>query len=585
MLVAVTFLAVSIAFLDTIIKLLFSDGSNIAVETIKDSPFGFLQSLHKQIALIIAEKGKAAALGTSILIIVSMNVVGNGFKYLAQFFMNFVRTKVIEDIRHETFSKISKLQIAYFEGKRKGDIMTRLTSDLLLIESSIVITLESLIRDPITIIAFIFLMLKSSPQLTLIIFILLPVTAIIIAQIGKSLRKDSQKTQEKLSWLTSVIDEFTSGIRIIKAFNAENYINKIFGTYNKKYSYHSRMAQNKQRSIPLISESLGVVTMGIFLLIGGKMVIDGQLQQSLLFTFIFFFQQIMQPAKKISSAYSSIMKGIVSGERLFGLMDSPLLIKDKENPIAVTDFKSDISFEDVSFAYSKEKVLKNINFKIPKGKIYAIVGKSGSGKTTLVELILRFYDVSSGEITLDGTDIRDIKLFDLRNLNAIVTQDPILFNDNIHNNISFGIKSSKEDVIKAAKAANAHDFIMETENGYQTFIGDRGTLLSGGQRQRLSIARAILRNPPILLLDEATSSLDTSSENLVQDALNKLMKKRTSIVIAHRLSTIQNADKIIVLEKGEIVETGTHKKLISQEGAYKKLYDLQQLTSNKKGNE
>lgn len=580
--ISILLLASSVAFLDTIFKLLFSSESALTITQLQDSPFKFLKFFHEQIIQIIEnnQDNKLPALGFTLILVVGMNTLGNVLRFFGIYFMNYVRTKIIQDIRADTFYKITKLQIAYFEGKRKGDILTRMTSDLMQIESSVVVTLESIIRDPFTLGAFLYLMIAASYKLTLFIFILLPVSALIISLIGKSLRKDSYKTQEKLSWIMSIIDEFTTGIRIVKAFNAEKYIKEVFNKYNLEYSFYSRRQQNKQRSIPMISESLGVITMGVFLWIGGKLVFQGELQESLIITFVILFQQMMQPAKKLSSAYGNIMKGIASGDRLFKLKDSPILIKDIDNPVEFIEFRKEIRFDDVSFAYNTEKVLKNINLSIPKGKIFALVGPSGGGKSTMAELVLRFYDVLEGRILIDNHDIRDMKVYDLRQLIAIVTQEPILFNDTIFNNIAFGLKDIPEEkVINAAKAANAHDFILETNDGYRSFIGDRGLLLSGGQRQRLSIARAILKNPPILILDEATSALDTSSEKIVQDALYELMKNRTSIVIAHRLSTIQNADKIVVLDKGEIVQTGGHKELISQAGLYKKLYELQQLAT------
>ncbi len=581
MLAAISLVASSIAFLDTLVKLLFSSDNVQSIAKVKESPFDFLKVFNNFIIHVVETQGRKTALAYSIAMIVGMNVTGNFLKFLAQYFMNFIRTRVIEDIRKESFFKISKLQIAYFDGERKGDIVTRLTGDLTNIETSVVVTLESLIRDPVSIVIFLILMIKASLELTLVIFILLPLIAILISVIGRSLRKDSFKTQEKLSWMTSIIDEFASGLRVIKAFNAEDYINHVFSKYNSGYSRLSRKIQNKQRSIPLISESLGVITMGIFLYIGGQLVFNGKIQESLILTFVFFFQQIMQPARNLFNSYGNIMKGIASGERLFKLTDSRVTIKDIPEAIPVREFRNSIEYRNVWFAYNTEWVLKDINLEIKKGQVVAVVGKSGSGKTTLVELLMRFYDVVKGGIYLDGVDIRQLRLKDLRSLMAIVTQEPILFNDTIYNNITFGSPdASEEKVIEAARAAYAHDFIMATENGYNTVIGDRGTLLSGGQRQRLSIARAILRNPQILILDEATSSLDTASERMVQEAMEKLMKNRTSIVVAHRLSTIQNADKIIVLDEGTLVEEGTHLELIEKNGLYTQLYQLQQLSSS-----
>jgi ATP-binding cassette, subfamily B, bacterial MsbA len=578
---SVIFQAASIALLQPIINLIFSEKSLIDPANLKAFSIDFIQYFNYWLNDIILAHGKITALLSALAVIIIFNIIGNIFKFLASYHITYARTRLIEDLRKLTFHRISGLQIAYFEGERKGDIMTRLSSDLNQIENLVVISLESIIRDPVTVLAFVALMVSSSLKLTLFIFILLPVSAYIISTIARSLRKDSYVTQNTLSLIMSVIDEFTSGIRVIKAFNAENYVTTIFDGYNHKYSRYSRKVQNKQNLISPISETLGIITIGLFVWLGGQLVFKGNIQAASILTFVFFFQQIMKPAKNLTQVYSNIMRGTVSADRLFELMDAKITIKDKDNAVSVNEFKSDISFQKVNFAYNEEYVLKNIDIKIPKGKIYAVVGPSGSGKTTFAELILRFYEVHEGSITIDGNDIKHMKQADLRNMIAIVTQEPILFNDSIYENIRFGLENISEDqVLAAAKAANAHGFIMETEEGYQTNIGDRGGLLSGGQRQRLSIARAILRNPSILILDEATSALDTNSEQIVQEALTQLMKNRTSIVIAHRLSTIQNADKIIVMDKGEIVQFGSHSELIGLEGLYQHLYRLQQLAAN-----
>lgn len=580
--VSIIFLAISIALLQPIANLIFSEKSLISATSLKIFSFDFMFYFNNWLNGVILEHGKLTALLYSLAVIVACNIIGNFFKFFSSYYITFARTKLIEDVRKETFSKISGLQIAYFEGERKGDIMTRLSSDLTQIENLIVISLESIIRDPLTILAFVALMISSSLKLTLFIFILLPVSAYIISTIARSLRKDAYITQNILSYIMSVVDEFTSGIRVVKAFNGEKYVRNIFNGYNQQYSKYSRKVQNKQNMIQPISESLGVFTMGFFIWLGGQLVFNGNIQAASIITFVIFFQQIMKPAKNLTQSYSNIMRGVASADRLFELMDTNVTIKDKDNALEIGEFKTDISFNQVNFAYNQEYVLKNINITIPKGNIYAVVGPSGSGKTTFAELILRFYEVQEGSISIDGKDIRHIKQADLRNQIAIVTQEPILFNDTIFNNIRFGLDDiDEEHVIAAAKAANAHDFIMDTEEGYQTNIGDRGGLLSGGQRQRLSIARAILRNPSILILDEATSALDTNSEQIVQEALNQLMKNRTSIVIAHRLSTIQSADKIIVMDKGEIIQFGSHSELIDEkDGMYQHLYRLQQLATN-----
>ncbi|MBT3301194.1 MAG: ABC transporter ATP-binding protein [Bacteroidetes bacterium] len=580
MIIAVTLLALTISFLDSILKLLFSGDSVSTITSLQNSQFAFLTKLNNYLIDSLQEQSKTKALSVALTFIVGIFILSNLIRYISQLLMNSIRTKVIQNIRSDMFQKTQKLHIAHFEGERKGDIMSRFTADLLNIEQSIITTLESLVRDPYTIIIFIVLMISASPSLTLYIFILIPTMAIMVTFIGKSLKKNSLKSQEKLGWLSTVIDEFTSGVRVIKAFNAEEYMRSVFGKHNNDYRKQSKKVLNKSRAVPIISETLGIITVGVFLYFSGRLVFEGKLQHTLIMIFVIYFQQITQPAKKLSMVYTNIMKGVPSGERVFELIDQEILIKDSKNPISVNTFNSSIKLDNISFSYTAKPVLKNINIEIEKGKIIALVGQSGSGKTTMAELILRFYDVKSGQILIDGNDIREIKLFDLRNLMAVVNQEAILFNDTFFNNIAFGIKNAKEeDVIAAAKAANAHDFIMETENGYQTNIGERGGLLSGGQKQRISIARAIMKNPPILILDEATSALDTESEKIVQDAMYKLMENRTSIVIAHRLSTIQKADTIHVMDKGQIIESGTHADLITKNGVYKKLYELQQLES------
>jgi len=579
--ISVILLVSSIALVEPVINLVFKDEPISSMLRSKITNINILGFVTDEIVRKIQDNNgnKMPALMFAILLIVIINIVGNVFRYYSLFFMANVRIKVIRDLRRAVFARVSWLQIAYFEGERKGDIMTRLTNDIQEIENSIVVSFQTIIREPFTIIAFLSVMIVSSFQLTLLVFILLPIAAILITRIGKSLKRNSTRAQSMLSWIMSVIDEFTSGVRVVKAFRAEQYVNDVFNKYNNKYAAFARKQFHRINLIPVISESFGVITIGIFLWFGGRLVFNGHIEAATIVTFVFYFQQIISPAKNLTSAYSNIMKGIASGERVFILYDSPLLIKNPENPIPIKDFDHFIKYENVDFSYNTSLVLRNVCLEISKGKTIAIVGESGSGKTTLVELLFRFYDVKSGKITIDGIDIRDVTLTDLRGLMAIVTQEPILFNDTFFNNIAFGLENVKEeDVIAAAKAANAHDFIMEFPDGYQTNVGDRGGLMSGGQRQRISIARAILKNPPILVLDEATSSLDTVSEMIVQDAIINLMKNRTSIVIAHRISTIQSADKIVVLEKGQIAEMGTHSELITYNGIYHKLVNAQQLS-------
>ncbi len=522
--------------------------------------------------------GPKAALLFVTMVVVLLNLLGNFFKFLSNRYLGTIRTRVVEDLRSAVYTKLVNLDVAFVENQRKGDVISRVTSDVTEVENSVVITFESIIRDPMYVIYVLMKMIEISWQLTLFIFIVLPVSSILISRISKVLKRNAADTQNTYGYLMSIVDETLSGIRIIKAFNAESYITKIFDKSNQRYSRLTRIQWHKKALVPVFSESGMVFVVGLTLWYGGNKVYDGAMSAGALFTYLSMFFLLSRPAKSLSQAFGNIYKGLASAERIFSLMDSEVMIKESAVAIEKDSFEDKIELKNLSFAYISENVLEDLNITFNKGKIYALVGPSGSGKSTLAELILRFYDPTGGNIFIDGKDLRDIKLSSMRALTAVVTQEAILFNDTIYNNIAFGMPHvTQEEVVEAAKAANAHDFILDSENGYDTQIGDRGGLLSGGQRQRLSIARAILKNPPVLILDEATSALDTSSEKIVQDALYKLMANRTSIVIAHRLSTIQDADEIIVLDKGKIKERGTHQELLRMEGMYKSLYSMQQL--------
>lgn len=577
-LLAVITTSFAIALLDPVLSLLFS-GSN-AGDQLSSNQFNLdiKTYFNDFIAGYLEEGNRVDALGVAIATIVTINILGNILRYLSNLMMAYLRTKTLEDLRGYFFQKVNNLQVSYFEGERNGDLMARMTSDIYEVDKSIVVTFRSLIRDPFTILVFMGLMFAFSWKLTLFIFLVLPLSAGVITLITRSLKRDAFRTQDKLSHIMSAVEEFAGGIRVIKAFNGESYIQRIFGHYNSLYSRYARRQFYKQGLIKPFSETMGIITVGLILWFGGRLVFDGVINASGFITYIFYFQRIMQPAKSISSAFGNLNRGIASANRIFRVIDVPVTITEKPGAFPVHHFYDRIQFHSVSFAYTEEWVLKNINLNIRKGEVVALVGPSGSGKTTLAEMLPRFYDPTEGCITLDGYDLKDYQIHPLRSLIGLVTQDPILFNDTIYNNIAFGIKEAKpDDVAEAAKAANAHDFILEADHGYQTQIGDRGVLLSGGQRQRLSIARAILKNPPIMILDEATSALDTSSEKMVQDALQRLMRDRTSLVIAHRLSTIQEADQIVVLDQGEITEQGTHNRLLQQDGLYHSLYRMQQL--------
>ena len=526
-------------------------------------------------------RGKIYALVFICVLVVIMFFFKNLCRYLALYFLAPVRNKVVRDIRNEIYSKVLVLPLSYYSEERKGDIMSRMSNDVHEIEWSVMKSLEVVFRDPISVISFLITLVIMSPQLTLFVFILLPITGLLIGSIGKSLRRTSAQSKDILGRLISIIEETLSGLRIIKAFNAENFITERFHETNQDYTKTMiKMYRKIDLSSPM-SEFLGTCVMVVVMYFGGKLVLDSEptLSASVFITYIAIFSQVIPPARAFTDAYYNIQKGIASAERINKILDAELSITEIENPLSIKVFQKSIEYKNVSFAYSKGDsgyALRDVTLSIEKGKTIALVGQSGAGKSTLVDILPRFYDATQGEILIDGIPNTSYKISDLRGLMGNVTQESILFNDTIFNNIAFGLVHAKmEDVISAAKIANAHDFIIQMENGYESNIGDRGSKLSGGQKQRISIARAVLKNPPILILDEATSALDTESERLVQDALNKLMKNRTSLIIAHRLSTIMHADEIIVLHKGEIIERGNHSELIVKGGAYKKLCDMQ----------
>lgn len=501
-----------------------------------------------------------------------------GFAYLGAYEAVFIRNGVVRDIRHQIYHKMLRLALPFFSDERKGDIMARISGDVAEVENSIMSSLDMFLKNPVLIVVFLASMLIMSPTLTLFIFMVLPVAGFIIGRVGKSLKKVSREGQDKMGVILTIIEETLGGLRIIKAFNAENKMQNRFDNELSQYrSIMNRLMWRRELAHPM-SEFLGTILVVIVVWFGGTLILsqNSEISGPEFIAYLGIFYQIINPAKAFTNALYSIQKGLAAMDRIDMILLADVTIREKENALSVETLYNQIEYRNVSFAYNDKRVLKEVSVIIPKGSTVAIVGQSGSGKTTFVDLLPRFYDVQEGEILIDGKDIRDLKLHDLRGLMGNVNQEAILFNDSIFNNIAFGVENTTvEDVMAAAKVANAHNFIMETENGYDTMIGDRGSKLSGGQRQRLSIARAILKNPPILILDEATSSLDTESERLVQDALEKLMENRTSVVIAHRLSTIKNATFICVLHKGRIVETGTHDELLALNGRYTKLHQLQ----------
>lgn len=507
-----------------------------------------------------------------------MSFFSNLSNYLSQRILVSIRTKLMYNLRKSLFLKISKLHIGYFHEKRKGDILSSVSNDVTEVQNTVANTFHILFRDPLMIIGFLGALFYMSPQLTLFTLLALPITTFAIARVVRSLKKGAVITQSLMGRIISHFEEAISGARIIKAFNAQKYINIHFDNTNSGHRKTSKKIFNRQTMASPLSEFLGVSVATSVLFYGGYLQLQGKLgmDAAAFLVYIGFYWKVLEPTKSISNAIASLQRGVVSGERIFAILDVEPEIKKTKNPIPIKEFSEGIVFQNVGFKYVSEPVLKNINLEIRKGKMIALVGPSGAGKSTMADLLPRFYDVTSGAIILDGKDIREYEPKDLIGLMGIVTQEAILFNDTVFNNIAFGMENvSEEDVVKAAKIANAHEFISQMESGYQTNIGDRGLKLSGGQRQRLAIARAVLKNPPILILDEATSALDTESERLVQEALIKLMENRTSVVIAHRLSTIQYADEIVVLKAGEIVERGTHQELIKLEGLYSHLCNLQ----------
>lgn len=526
----------------------------------------------------IVQDGASKALVFVCILVSIMSLMKNIFNYFASFFMAPIINGVVRDFQSKIYNKILALPLGFFSNERKGDIMARFTSDIQEVKFSIMSSLDMVFRDPLTIIIYLSSLMYMSPKLTMFVLIFLPVTGLIIGSIGKTLKKESMSAQIKMGELLSILEETLSGLRIIKAFNAEKRMNKKFSIINIiYYKIINRVTRKRSLSTP-VSEFLGTLAVVIIIWYGGGLVLgnESSLSPSEFITYIIIFSQIITPAKSLSSAYYNIQKGMASIDRIGDVLDAEITIKDTTDALFINEFNKTIEYKNVTFAYKNDHVLKNINLKIEKGKSIALVGQSGSGKSTIVDLLPRFYDIESGEILIDGINIKDYKIKSLCGLMGIVSQEAILFNDTYFNNIVFGVENATEaDVINAAKVANAHEFIINTEKGYYTNIGDRGSKMSGGQRQRISIARAVLKNPPILILDEATSALDTESERLVQDALFKLMKNRTSIIIAHRLSTIKNADEICVLHNGEIVERGTHDELLARNGYYNKLYYLQ----------
>ena len=539
---------------------------------IKDLVYGFLQQS-------IANHGKVQALGWICLAIIITIFLKNIFLYLSYYFLAPIRNAVTRKYSRLLYEKILQLPIGYFTEQRKGDILSRSSNDITELENSVIGALEGLIKEPLNILGILIFLFIISVKLTLFVFILLPLAGLIVGRIGRSLKKHTNKAQSKWGEILSQMEETLTGLRIIKAFNAEGRVKKqFFALVDDIFHIKNKILNRRDLASP-VSETLGVIILCGVLWFGGKLVLNGEiLSGSSFIAYVALFSQIINPSKALSQAAYNVTRGNATLDRLNEILEAPLTVEEIANPIAIVSFKESIEFENIQFLYQDTTILKNINLSIKKGKSVALVGSSGAGKSTLADLVPRFHDVSAGNLLIDGKNIKAYSLNSLRNLISIVTQEPILFNDTIAANIALGKpEATEEEIIAAAKIANAYDFIIKKEGGFQSIIGDRGSKLSGGERQRLTIARAVLKNPPILILDEATSALDTESEKLVQDAINNMMQNRTSIVIAHRLSTIRHADEIIVMQKGEIVERGNHETLLAQNGYYQKLIEMQEV--------
>ena len=579
---SVIFSVVSLGLLAPFLMLIFRQGDVLKVVE-GNKGFNPIDYFKTYISQMIEEPGGAVKALTLICFIIFVAILlKNFFAYLSMYYLNPIRNRILNDMRTTMYKKILQLPIGFFSDRRKGDIMARFANDLNDVEVSTISVLESLFREPIMIIGYFTYLVILSPQLTLFLVLFLPVAGFILGRVGRSLKKKNQKVLQQFSNMFSTIEETLGGIRVIKAFNAEKKVQQKFDEQTDAI-YHLKNRANRRRDLASpLSETMGVTAVLCILFYGGRLILANDsglgLQASDFITYIAFFSQLIQPLKGLSTASFNIQKGAASIERIEHLIQMPVLIQDAPGAKTLESFEEAIELKNVSFSYEDVTVLKNINLRIPKGKTVALVGSSGAGKSTLADLVPRFIDASEGEVLIDGINIKNYTLNSIRNQMGIVTQDAILFNDSIANNIALGVTNADADSIaQAAKIANAHQFILQKEEGYDTNVGERGMKLSGGERQRMTIARAVLKNPPILILDEATSSLDTESERLVQDAIYNLMSHRTSIVIAHRLSTIRHADEIVVLQQGEIVERGTHDSLIRQNGFYKRLVDMQEV--------
>jgi subfamily B ATP-binding cassette protein MsbA len=580
------FSSISMLSLLPMVKVLFDEGEKLREKPhfggIKDLDLNYIESfLNYFITTTRDTKGPLLTLITIVAMVLSTFLLKNIFSYLSILYMTYLNNGILKDLRQDVYNKVITLNVAFFSNERKGDLIARMTSDINTIKVSFM-SILMMVREPLTIFFTLIGMILLSWKLTIFVLLFIPVSGFLISRVGKSIKSQSGDIFALEGGLLSNIEETLGGIKIIKNFTSESYFSKKFNDFSENINTLNNSVGKKMSLSAPVSEFLGIFVISILLVYGGMLVlVDQSLSGGAFMAYMGLAYQILTPAKAITKAHHALQGGNAAYERIAFILDAQNPLKDKPNAKVITGFHKEIKFNNVSFKYKDEYVLKDFNLTVPKGKTVALVGESGSGKSTLANLVTRFYDVNQGSITFDGVDIKDVTTKSLREQMGIVAQDSILFNDTIANNISLGIEDAREDkIIEAAKIANAHNFICEFPNGYQNNVGDGGSLLSGGQRQRIAIARAVMKNPPIMILDEATSALDTESEKLVQDAIENMMENRTAIVIAHRLSTIQKADHIVVMKKGRIVEQGTHESLLRMHGTYNKLVSLQSLEVN-----
>jgi len=583
-LLSIVFELLNLSFIAPVLKILFSE--NAVQTTLPARPeFEFSEAYFSEMgnwfkSYLLSFDDKTEALKVICIVLLGSVFLANLFTFLSRFILAFVKARMVKNMRVAIYKKVNRLHLGYFTNENRGDLISRMTNDVQEVEASIIATIRTIIKEPVTIILTFAALFYISTELVLFSLLVLPVSGLVIWQLTRMLRKKAKQGQGYLGQILGTIDETLGGLKIIFSFNAQNYFIDKFSHQNRKYERALRSMDYKKGAASPLSQFLGVGVFCTVLYYGGTLVLnDNYMPPENFLVFVLLFANVISPLKSLFSVVANIQRGLIAGNRIFEVIDTEEAITEKAQNKKFTAFTTDIQLQNISFKYEDKTVIKDINLTIPKGKTVALVGASGGGKSTIINLIPRFYDVYNGAVLIDGVDVKDANLKSLRDLIGIVTQDSILFNDTIYNNIAFGVadKVSKEEVEQAAKIANAHEFITQSEAGYDTQVGDNGMKLSGGQKQRLCIARAVLKNPPIMLLDEATSALDTESEKLVQEALDKLMASRTSVVVAHRLSTIQNADEIVVIDKGEIIEQGTHQDLMAKSKVYKKLIEIQKI--------